>query len=72
MDMFHHGWSNYMRHAFPKDDLRPLSCRGKNSQGGIGLTLIDALDTLLVGAGYSCLLPASETGSNIRFVWLWL
>ena len=31
-----------------QDDLRPISCRGRNSQGGIGLTLIDALDTLVV------------------------
>ena len=32
-----------------QDDLRPLSCTGTNSQGGLSLTLIDALDTLVVG-----------------------
>ena len=31
-----------------QDDLRPISCQGANSQGGIALTLIDALDTLLI------------------------
>ena len=31
-----------------QDDLRPISCQGANSQGGIALTLIDALDTLLL------------------------
>lgn len=31
-----------------QDDLRPLSCRGSNSQGGIALTLIDSLDSLIV------------------------
>lgn len=23
-----HGFENYMNHAFPKDELRPLSCQG--------------------------------------------
>ena len=31
-----------------QDDLRPLSCSGTNSQGGLALTLVDALDTLAV------------------------
>ena len=31
-----------------QDDLRPISCQGHNSQGGIALTLIDSLDTLVV------------------------
>lgn len=48
--MFRFGYGQYMRHAFPLDDLRPISCRGRNSQGGIALTLIDSLDTLVVGA----------------------
>lgn len=46
--MFSHGFDNYMQKAFPKDDLRPISCRGTNSQGGIALSLVDALDTLIV------------------------
>lgn len=33
-----------------QDEVRPISCRGHNSQGGIAITLIDALDTLLVVA----------------------
>ena len=48
--MFRFGFNQYMQRAFPKDDLRPISCRGKNSQGGIALTLIDTLDTLIVSA----------------------
>lgn len=31
-----------------QDDLRPISCTGTNSQGGLALTLVDALDTLVV------------------------
>ncbi|MEW5301076.1 MAG: hypothetical protein WDW36_003957 [Sanguina aurantia] len=37
-----------MQHAFPRDNLLPVSCRGQDWQGGIGLTLVDALDTLLL------------------------
>ncbi|EFN53006.1 hypothetical protein CHLNCDRAFT_7049, partial [Chlorella variabilis] len=48
LGMFRFGYGEYMRLAFPKDDLRPISCRGKDSQGGIALTLIDSLDTLIV------------------------
>ena len=29
-----------------KDSLRPISCDGEDSFGGIGLTLIDSLTTL--------------------------
>ncbi|KFM28922.1 putative alpha-mannosidase I MNS5 [Auxenochlorella protothecoides] len=47
-DMFVQAYSNYTTHAFPMDDLRPLSCNGSDSQGGIGLTTLDSLDTLLV------------------------
>ena len=37
-----------MEHAFPLDELRPLSCKGENNYGGYALTLIDLLDTLVV------------------------
>lgn len=32
-----------------QDELRPISCSGQNSQGGMAMTLIDALDSLIVG-----------------------
>ncbi|KAK9830164.1 hypothetical protein WJX72_010087 [[Myrmecia] bisecta] len=41
-------YNNYMKYAFPRDELRPISCQGHDSQGGLALTLVDALDTLLV------------------------
>lgn len=44
--MFYHAYNNYMEHAFPLDELRPLSCAGEDSLGGYSLTLIDAMDTL--------------------------
>jgi len=35
--------------VFMQDELRPISCTGHDSQGGVALTLIDALDSLVVG-----------------------
>ncbi|KAJ1976781.1 Alpha-mannosidase I mns4, partial [Dimargaris verticillata] len=48
LDMFFHGFNNYMEHAFPKDELKPLSCGGVDTLGGYALTLIDSLDTIAV------------------------
>jgi mannosidase alpha-like ER degradation enhancer 1 len=28
-ELWYHGFNNYMRHAFPMDELRPLSCKGR-------------------------------------------
>jgi mannosidase alpha-like ER degradation enhancer 2 len=47
-EMFDHGFSNYMRHAYPMDNLLPSSCAGKDWQGGMALTLVDSLDALLL------------------------
>ncbi|XP_064482449.1 ER degradation-enhancing alpha-mannosidase-like protein 2 isoform X2 [Ornithodoros turicata] len=46
--MFEHAYEGYLRHAFPYDELRPLSCDGADTWGGFSLTLVDALDTLAV------------------------
>ncbi|VDL69383.1 unnamed protein product [Nippostrongylus brasiliensis] len=58
--MFMHGYQSYMKHAYPADELMPLSCRGRirgvtpsrgdvdDSLGNFSLTLIDTLDTLVV------------------------
>jgi hypothetical protein len=58
-ELVHHAFGSYMRHAYPADELRPLSCRGRFSHErergdlddallGASLTLIDSLDTLAV------------------------
>lgn len=36
------------KYLWAQDEVRPISCRGHDSQGGIAITLIDSLDTLLV------------------------
>lgn len=59
--MFYHGFENYMQHAFPEDELRPLTCgplfRNRENQadaalndvlGNYSLTLIDTLSTLAI------------------------
>ncbi|KAK2171103.1 hypothetical protein NP493_1103g00040 [Ridgeia piscesae] len=59
--MFQFGYDNYMRHAFPKDELNPIYCTGRGPDyenpsninindvlGDYALTLVDSLDTLAV------------------------
>ncbi|EKX52850.1 hypothetical protein GUITHDRAFT_64693 [Guillardia theta CCMP2712] len=48
--MFEFSFNGYMQWAYPYDELRPISCSGKDlfGQGGYKLTLIDALDTLAI------------------------
>ncbi|KHN98910.1 Glycoside hydrolase, family 47 [Metarhizium album ARSEF 1941] len=64
VDTFYHGFSNYMKHAFPEDELRPLTCGAltrapddpnrtelNDALGNYSLTLIDSLSTLAILAG---------------------
>ncbi|PON30716.1 hypothetical protein TGAM01_v200136 [Trichoderma gamsii] len=64
VDMFYHGYSNYMKHAFPEDELRPITCTPltrdphnpgrinlNDALGNYSLTLIDSLSTLAILAG---------------------
>lgn len=59
--MFYHGYDNYIKHAFPEDELRPLTCRPltrdranpahielNDALGNYSLTLIDSLSTLAI------------------------
>ncbi|CAK5122063.1 unnamed protein product [Meloidogyne enterolobii] len=46
--MFYHAYNGYLNYAYPKDELRPLSCTGQDTWGSYSLTLIDSLDTLLI------------------------
>ncbi|GMT31202.1 hypothetical protein PFISCL1PPCAC_22499 [Pristionchus fissidentatus] len=64
LEMFMHGYTSYMDHAWPADELMPLSCAGRvrgvtpsrgdvdDSLGNFSLTLIDTLDTLIVVGAY--------------------
>lgn len=60
LEMFNHAYDSYMTHAYPADELMPLSCKGRvrgrepnrgdvdDALGNFSLTLIDTLDTLAV------------------------
>jgi len=41
-----HAWKGYKQHAWGHDELKPISGRSSDNWGGIGCTLVDALDTL--------------------------
>lgn len=47
-DLFRHAYASYKENALPRDELRPLSCGGVDSFGGVRVTLIDSLDALAV------------------------
>jgi mannosidase alpha-like ER degradation enhancer 2 len=70
--MFSEAFDAYMRHGFPHDELRPLSCTPSDGYGHYALTLVDALDSVLVVADDASqferaveLLTASS--SSVRF-----
>jgi hypothetical protein len=41
-----HAWGNYQQHAYGMDEMLPATKNGQNNWGGMGTTLVDALDTL--------------------------
>ncbi|GMP87872.1 hypothetical protein CsSME_00040073 [Camellia sinensis var. sinensis] len=45
---FIHAWSGYKKYAMGYDELMPLSQRGVDSLGGLGATVVDALDTAMI------------------------
>lgn len=47
-ELFYHAYEGYLKYAYPLDELQPLTCRGVDTWGSYSLTLIDALDTLVV------------------------
>ncbi|CAM8927090.1 unnamed protein product [Rhodiola kirilowii] len=66
--MFYHAFDGYMEHAFPRDELRPLSCGGEDTIGNYALTLIDSLDTLALLGDYERFSESVEwIGKNLRF-----
>ncbi|KAI7899066.1 glycoside hydrolase family 47 protein [Cokeromyces recurvatus] len=49
VDAFRHAWKGYSQDAFGKDEYQPLTHSGRNwIPGGIGLMMIDSLDTLML------------------------
>uniref|UniRef100_A0A023FPD2 alpha-1,2-Mannosidase n=1 Tax=Amblyomma cajennense TaxID=34607 RepID=A0A023FPD2_AMBCJ len=68
LEMFQHAYDGYMKHAYPYDELRPLSCDGVDTWGSFSLTLIDALDTLAIMGNYTEFRKvAAMIAENINF-----
>lgn len=42
-----HAWAGYKKHAWGHDHLHPIS-HGHDDWFGLGLTILDALDTLYI------------------------
>ncbi|KAK6633496.1 hypothetical protein RUM43_001078 [Polyplax serrata] len=51
-EMMRHAWDNYVRHAWGKNELRPITKRGHTASifgtGALGATIVDGLDTLYI------------------------
>ncbi|XP_027364346.1 mannosyl-oligosaccharide 1,2-alpha-mannosidase MNS3 [Abrus precatorius] len=47
-EAFVHAWSGYRKYAMGYDELMPLSQRGIDGLGGLGATVVDALDTAMI------------------------
>ncbi|XP_059645161.1 mannosyl-oligosaccharide 1,2-alpha-mannosidase MNS1-like [Cornus florida] len=47
-DAMVHAWSSYEKYAWGQDELQPQTKNGVDSFGGLGATLVDALDTLYI------------------------
>eukprot|EP00971_Amphidinium_carterae_P066098 1309372-Amphidinium_carterae.1 len=68
LGMMRHVWSNYEQYAFGMDELLPVSGVGKDGWGGMGMTLVDALDTLwLLGLAPEFDRAASWVEDNLSF-----
>ncbi|KAF9480359.1 glycoside hydrolase family 47 protein [Pholiota conissans] len=50
VEAFKHAWSAYERDAMGDDEYHPISRRGSNLnyQGGVGFTVVDAIDTMQI------------------------
>ncbi|ESW19892.1 hypothetical protein PHAVU_006G164400 [Phaseolus vulgaris] len=47
-EAFLHAWSGYKKFAMGRDELMPLSRQGVDGLGGLGATVVDALDTAMI------------------------
>eukprot|EP00966_Prymnesium_polylepis_P314392 7264973-Prymnesium_polylepis.1 len=45
---FAHAWSGYAHEAWGRDELAPLSNGSNNRWGGLAVTMLDSLDSLLL------------------------
>ena len=57
-----------MRHAFPADELKPLTCKPVINAGNCSMTLIDTLDTLAIMGNITEFCKQVDwVGNNVNF-----
>ena len=47
VEAFMHAWTGYKTHAWGHDELKPLT-KGWKEWFGVGLTIVDSLDTMWI------------------------
>ncbi|KAK9380310.1 glycosyl hydrolase family 47-domain-containing protein [Kockiozyma suomiensis] len=47
-DAFKHSWQGYKKYAWGHDEIQPISHRPADTFGGLGASIIDAIDTLQI------------------------
>jgi hypothetical protein len=65
-------WDGYRKCAWGQDELLPISCQG-HEWFGLGLTLVDSLDTLiLAGMTEVCASPPVHSSFHLRCYIMWI
>ncbi|CAI0548505.1 unnamed protein product [Linum tenue] len=59
-EAFIHAWSGYRKYAMGNDELMPLSQKGTDGLGGLGATVVDALDTAMIMGADDIVLEAGS------------
>ncbi|KAJ8762015.1 hypothetical protein K2173_006617 [Erythroxylum novogranatense] len=62
-EAFFHAWDGYKKYAMDYDELMPVSRRGVDGLGGLGATVVDALDTAMIMGAKEIV---SEAGSWVE------
>ncbi|PFH46692.1 glycoside hydrolase family 47 protein [Amanita thiersii Skay4041] len=67
-DAYRHALEGYMAHAFPNDELMPLSGGSTNKYNGWGVSLIDSMDTMWVMGLHDEFYKSVEHVAGMRFL----
>ncbi|KAH0607684.1 uncharacterized protein H6S33_002718 [Morchella sextelata] len=66
-EAFTHSWEGYVKYAYGKDELRPVSNTGSNSRNGWGASVVDALTTAIMMGMDDVVLQQLEYIATIDF-----
>eukprot|EP01128_Nolandella_sp_AFSM9_P001907 TRINITY_DN1230_c0_g1_i1.p1 TRINITY_DN1230_c0_g1~~TRINITY_DN1230_c0_g1_i1.p1 ORF type:complete len:599 (-),score=119.11 TRINITY_DN1230_c0_g1_i1:208-2004(-) len=66
-DAFIHAWEGYVRCAWGFDEVKPLKCTGVKNWGGLGATIVDSIDTMIIMDYEKGYLRAKEWVESLDF-----